>query len=92
MSQLRYLLSKADADALWAEKDKARRNNVLAEDPLAMHKTRFLQWLEVKAAADLEEAIDQGQDETEALVEVTARLRTVTAAWKAEAKRLKGLR
>ncbi len=88
MTQLRYLISEADAQAMWREKDQARSNTLLRQDPMLMHKAKFLRWLEARAAADLEQARERGQDEIEALGEISDRLRTVTRRWKQEAKRI----
>lgn len=61
-------------EATW---DKAKELAILAQDPTKLHKTAFLEYLEVKARQLAEDrAID----------EVETELRAVTNAWKQAAK------
>ena len=45
MTQLRYVVPTATANALWSLKDELQ---VLSRDPMKLHKTAFMQYLRAK--------------------------------------------
>lgn len=87
MTQLRYLIPEADAQALWSTKDRIAREIFLAENPVHMHKSRFDMWVKAAAAKALEMAEERGMDEATAVDIITTHLAEIHAQWKAEAKR-----
>ena len=87
MTQLRYLIPEADAQALWTAKDRIAREIFLADDPVHMHKARFDMWVKAAAAKALELAEERGVDEDVAVEIIVKHLAEIHAAWKAEAIR-----
>lgn len=85
MTQLRYLIPEADAQALWSTKDRIAREIFLADDPVHMHKSRFDLWVKAAAVKALEMAEERGMDEDIAVEIITTHLAEIYAQWKAEA-------
>lgn len=84
MAELRHLLDKEQVEEMWTTKDGLR---LLTEDPLNMYKGKFVEYLEVKSEALLEDYLSVGLEHDEAMAKVRADLTAITAEWKAEAKR-----
>ena len=79
MSELRHMLSAANFEQL-------RDLKPLLEDPLKMHKTRFVRWLELKSEALYTGYLAAGMSEQDAMAKTTADLVGITEEWKAAAR------
>lgn len=79
MVELRHLISTDTIEQL-------RDSKALFEDHRAMHKTKFVKWLEVKADRLYNQYTGAGMSAADAVVKVSADLSEYTAEWKAAAK------
>lgn len=86
MAELRHLIPRHQAKALWALKDQLE---VLSADPLRLHKTAFLEYLRAKGEQLYAEAAHESDDLEQKIAcqKADAYLRQLTAEWKKEAKK-----